>query len=102
MKAKIHKIMVQYQFAIRTIANRRCTLDEALSICARVNTAACNRYLHRKKSLHSNEQLDILQRISLPSALRTLDTHLIFHAVNFERQVEEFERQNNFLLIFYL
>ncbi|GFH54326.1 predicted protein [Chaetoceros tenuissimus] len=85
--------MIVSQFAVRTIAHRRCSWMEAMAICVRVNVAGCNRYLHRKSSKHN--ELNILQELSLPCALRTLDTHLVFHAAHFERHVKAFEKQHD-------
>ncbi|GFH54012.1 predicted protein [Chaetoceros tenuissimus] len=84
----------KFQFAIRTNAKRKCTMEEALAICIRANVAVCKRYLHRIGPLDCDD-LDLLQSTALPSALRTLDTHLIFEGVEFNRHVKAFEGKNN-------
>lgn len=84
----------KFQFAIRTNAKRKCTMEEALAICIRANVAVCKRYLLRIGPLDCDD-LDLLQSTALPSALRTLDTHLIFEGVEFNRHVKAFEGKNN-------
>ena len=79
------------QFAIRTNAKRKCSMEEALAICIRANVAACKRYRIRVGPLECDD-LDLLQETALPSALRTLDTHLIFEGVEFNRHVKAFEK----------
>lgn len=90
--------MIIGQFVIRSLTQRRCSLQDALSLCIRANAAACYRYKKRIEVIQNAPHLDLLQKISLPCALRTLDAHLVFHAIHFKRHVNTFEDDNNLQL----
>ncbi len=85
--------MIIGHFAIRSFTERKCSLQDALSLCIRVNTAACYRY-NKRIEVIQNEHLNLLQKTMLPCALRTLDAHLVFHGVHFKRHVDAFQEKN--------